>query len=87
MYRHIFLTDIYCLIFLIAIGGAEMSAWLIFGKVIAIIAFVITAIMLLVQVFATIYDIIDYHNYKEIEKIEKEITYLIKRAMDAEGDF
>ena len=87
MYKHIFLTDIYCLIIFAIFGAMEMFFWITCSSIPSIIFFIITAIMFLCQIYATIYDIIDYHNYKEIEKIEKEITYLIKRALDAEDDF
>ena len=87
MYKHIFITDILCIILLGLLGGGGLTLWIIFEGIAFLVLFIIFAIMTIIQIFSTIYDLIDYIRYKEIEKIEKEITYLIQRAIDAEGDF
>lgn len=84
MYKHIFITDILCIILLGLLCGGGLTLWIIFGGVTFLVFFIIFAIMTIIQIFSTIYDLIDYIRYREIEK---EITYLIKRALDAEGDF
>lgn len=87
MYRHIFMTDALCLILLGLFCGGNIALWFVFSETIFIVLAVLLAIMFIIQTFSTIYDLVDYVRDKEIEKIEKEIEYLIRRAKDAEGDF